>query len=179
MAEEKKERWLNYLALTTVIFAVCATLSTFKGGSHSTKAVLSQTMASDQWAYYQSKSIKSYLYDLQKEELELELKGMDQKAPAVMKDEFQKKIAVYAEKIKKYDGEKEKIQADAKALENKRDEAQRHQQAFGVAVIFLQIAILLSSVSALLKKKPLWLISLLAGIAGLVYFANGFFLFLS
>ena len=28
MAEEKKEKWLNYLALTTVIFAVCATLST-------------------------------------------------------------------------------------------------------------------------------------------------------
>ena len=33
MAEEKKEQWLNYLALTTVIFAVCATLATFKGGS--------------------------------------------------------------------------------------------------------------------------------------------------
>jgi hypothetical protein len=32
MAEEKKETWLNYLALTTVILAVCATLSTFKGG---------------------------------------------------------------------------------------------------------------------------------------------------
>ncbi len=29
MAEEKKEGWLNYLALTTVILAVCATLSTF------------------------------------------------------------------------------------------------------------------------------------------------------
>jgi hypothetical protein len=28
MAEEKKEKWLNYLALTTVILAVCATLST-------------------------------------------------------------------------------------------------------------------------------------------------------
>ena len=30
MAEEKKEQWLNYLALTTVIFAVCATLATLK-----------------------------------------------------------------------------------------------------------------------------------------------------
>jgi len=178
MSEEKKERWLNYLALTTVIFAVCATLSTFKGGGHSTKAVLSQTMASDQWAYYQSKSIKSYLYDLQKEELELELKGLGQKAPILIKEEYEKKIAGYSEKIKRYEGEKAKIEADAKDLEKKRDEAQKHQQAFGVAVIFLQIAILLSSVSALLKKKPLWLVSLLAGIAGLVYFANGFFLFI-
>ena len=35
MAEEKKEPWLNYLALTTVIFAVCATRSTFKEGGFS------------------------------------------------------------------------------------------------------------------------------------------------
>ena len=32
MADEKKEPWLNYLALTTVVLAVCATLSTLKGG---------------------------------------------------------------------------------------------------------------------------------------------------
>lgn len=179
MSEEKKERWLNYLALTTVIFAVCATLSTFKGGGHSTKAVLSQTMASDQWAYFQSKSIKGYLYELQKEELELELKAQGTKVPKLMQDEFGKKIASYGEKIKKYEGEKEKIQADAKAYEEKRDRAQKHQQAFGVAVIFLQIAILLSSVAALLKKKLLWLVSLGAGVAGLFYFANGFFLFIA
>lgn len=178
MSDEKKERWLNYLALTTVIFAVCATLSTFKGGSHSTKAVLSQTMASDQWAYYQSKSIKGYLYELQKDNLALELKAQGPKASRLMTDEFSKKMASYDEKIKKYEGEKEKIQADAKAYEEKRDMAQRHQQAFGVAVIFLQIAILLSSVAALLKKKPLWFVSLGAGVAGLFYFANGFLLFL-
>ncbi len=178
MSEEKKERWLNYLALTTVIFAVCATLSTFKGGGHSTKAVLSQTMASDQWAYYQSKSIKGYLYELQREELELELKAQGARVTPLMRDEFAKKIQSYSEKIKKYDGEKEKIQADAKSYEEKRDKAQKHQQAFGVAVIFLQIAILLSSVAALLKKKPLWIVSLGAGVVGLVYFANGFLLFM-
>lgn len=178
MAEEKKEKWLNYLALTTVIFAVCATLSTFKGGGHSTRAVLSQTMASDQWAYYQSKSIKGYLYELQKEELELELKAQGPRPPQTMRDEFSKKIASYGEKIKKYEGEKEKIQADARAFEEKRDQAQKHQQAFGVAVIFLQIAILMSSVAALLKKKHLWLLSLGAGVAGLVYFADGFLLFI-
>ena len=59
MAEEKKEPWLNYLALTTVIFAVCATLSTLKGGGFSTRAVMSQSQASDQWAYYQAKGVKS------------------------------------------------------------------------------------------------------------------------
>ena len=32
MTEDRKEPWLNYLALTTVVIAVCATLATFKGG---------------------------------------------------------------------------------------------------------------------------------------------------
>ena len=67
MAEEKKEKWLGYVAVTTIVFAVCATLSTFKGGQHSTRAVLSQSKATNQWAYYQAKDLKQYLHELQKE----------------------------------------------------------------------------------------------------------------
>jgi len=74
MAEEKKEPWLNYLALSTVIFAVCATLATLKGGGYSTRSVLNQTQASDQWAFYQAKSIKENLYQLQSEKIQLEAK---------------------------------------------------------------------------------------------------------
>ena len=177
MSEEKKERWLNYLALTTVIFAVCATLSTFKGGSFSTRSVLSQTQASDQWAFYQAKSIKGYLYELQKEKIELELGSFGRNAPKSVIEDYRKKIETYSQKISKYETEKEKITADAKGFEKTRDDAQQHQKAFGIAVIFLQIAILLSSVSALLKKKLLWIVSLCAGLSGMVYFANGFFLF--
>jgi len=70
MAEEKKEPWLNYLALTTIIFAVAATLSTFKGGGYSTKSMISQEQASNKWSYYQSKSLKLYLYETQKDVLE-------------------------------------------------------------------------------------------------------------
>ena len=68
MTEEKKERWLNYLALTTVILAVCATLASFKGGGYSTRSVLSQTQASDQWSFYQAKSIKGNLYEVEKDQ---------------------------------------------------------------------------------------------------------------
>lgn len=30
MTESKKEKWLSYLSITTIVIAVCATLSTFK-----------------------------------------------------------------------------------------------------------------------------------------------------
>jgi len=178
MAEEKKEKWLNYLALTTVIFAVCATLSTFKGGGFSTKSVLAQTQASDQWAYYQAKAIKGYLYELQKDKLELERKTGGSKLQKSAIGEYEKKIDGYSAKIKKYEEEKATIEKDAKKLESMRDDAQKHSQIFGMAVIFLQIAILLSSIAALLKKKPVWILGLATGFIGIFYFANGFFLFL-
>ncbi len=178
MAEEKKEPWLNYLALTTVILAVCATLSTFKGGGYSTRSVMSQTQASDQWAFFQAKSIKSYIYSMQKEKLELELAAMGAKAPAATVEEYRKKIAEYGKKVAKYEEEKTDVQKEAKRFEQVRDDAQKHAQVFGIAVIFLQIAILLSSIAALMKKKYVWVIGTTVGVAGVVYFVNGFFLFL-
>lgn len=72
MVEEQKEHWLNQMALATVILAVCATLSTFRGGSFSTASVINQTLASDQWAFYQAKSTKQHLYDLQVDQMALQ-----------------------------------------------------------------------------------------------------------
>lgn len=177
MAAEKKESWLNYLALTTVILAVCATLSTFKGGGYSTRSVMSQTQASDQWAYFQSKSIKSYIYEMQKDKLELELKAAGGKLPKDVTAEYVTRIDDYGKKIAKYDKEKSEIQTEAKKFESIRNDAQKHSQIFGIAVIYLQIAILLSSIAALLKKKILWILGVAVGCAGVVYFANGFLLF--
>jgi hypothetical protein len=177
MAEENKEKWLNYLALTTVVLAVCATLSTFKGGAYSTRSVLNQTLAANQWAYYQAKSIKGYLYEIQKEMLELELQEKTEGTPKVALETHKRKIDDYGKKIERYESEKSGIQKDARRLEAIRDDAQSHSRTFGVAVIFLQIAILLSSVAALLKKKPVWYLGMVVGAVGFTYFANGFMVF--
>ena len=178
MAEETKAPWLNYLALTTVIFAVCATLATFKGGGYSTRSVMSQSQASDQWAYYQAKSIKSNLAAMQKEKMELELLGFNANAPVKVVEEYRSRAEAYAKKIANYEKEKAEIQDKAKQLEAARDEAQLHSKTFGMAVIFLQIAILLSSIAALLKRKELWYLGMATGLVGLFYFADGFLMFM-
>ena len=178
MAEEKKEPWLNYLAFTTIVFAVCATLSTFKGGSFSTKSVLSQALATDKWSYYQSKSIKMYLNENQKENFEMQMLAVSKNNPELGLA-YQSRIDKYKTKVKKYENEKEVIKKEAIALELARDEAQVHSKTFGEAVIFLQIAILLSSIAALVKKKYLWYIATILGIIGVILFADGFFLFIN
>ena len=178
MAEEKKEAWLNYLALMTVIFAVCATLSTFKGGGFSTRSVMSQSQASDQWAFYQAKSIKSYMYQMQKEMFEMKLLDLPRSTPEVTINTYKEKIDEYKKKVEKYELEKTEIQEKAKQLESVRDNSQKHSQAFGMAIIFLQIAILLSSIAGLLKKKMVWYGGIATGVVGLFYFLDGFFIFL-
>lgn len=177
MAEEKKEPWLNYLALTTIIFAVAATLSTFKGGGYSTRSILSQEQASNKWSYYQSKSVKQYLYDTQKEVFELDTKRIAKTDVSTL-EMYQKKIAEYEKSVKRYESEKADIKKDAELFETLRDEAQKHSHAFGIAVIFLQISILLSSIAALIKRKYIWYLAMGGGVAGLFYFVNGFLLFL-
>jgi uncharacterized protein YhaN len=179
LAEDKKEKWLNYLALTTVIFAVCATLSTFKGGGFSTKSIMSQSQASDEWALYQAKSIKSYLYQMQADNLELEVESISGPSKDVLAEKYRQRILDYRVKVDAYDKEKSELKEKAKQLEASRDEAQVHSHAFGLAVIYLQISILLSSIAGLLKKKLVWITGVFTGALGLVYFADGFLVFLT
>lgn len=176
--EERKDKWLNYLATITVLLALGATLSTLRVGSYSNRSILRQTQASNQWAYFQAKSIKSYLYELQKEKLEMELKQMPATAPREARKEYEKKIESYDKKLKTYEEEKAAIQREARTLESQRDVAVMHSQAFGIAVILLQLSILLSSIAALMKKKMVWYLGIVLGAVGAVYFANGVWLFM-
>jgi hypothetical protein len=178
MSEDKKERWFTYMAITTVLIAVTATLSTFKGGGFSTRSLLNQTKASDQWAYFQSKSIKSYIFDMRRENLELQVESLKgQKGNEQLVKKYEDLIEDYKQKIKKYEEEKEEITKEAKGFEAQRDESKLHSAKFGVAVIFLQISILLSSIATLSKKKFVWYCSVILGIFGLFFFLDGFFLF--
>ncbi|MDP4267105.1 MAG: DUF4337 domain-containing protein [Bacteroidota bacterium] len=176
-----KDKWTNYLALTTVIIAVCATLSTFKGGGYSTKSLLCQSKASDQWAFYQSKSTKGNLAEMEKDILSLQIDALKRDVKSDLKtiDSYQKKLDTYLKKVEKYNKEKEEIKNEAEKFESERDIAKKHSEIFGFAVIFLQVSILLSSISALTKRKYLWYISLGIGIVGVFYFINGFYLFMN
>ncbi len=108
MAEEKKEKWMTYLSITTVLIAVCATFSTFKGGGYSNKSLMSQTRASDEWAYFQSKSIKSYIFGMQKDNMELQLFTISKSNNSKeLVEKYEKQINTYGEKIKQYEADKE------------------------------------------------------------------------
>jgi hypothetical protein len=173
-ADKEKTKWLNYLSITTILIALCATLSTYMGGNHSSTSMQSQIQASDQWAFFQGKSIKEYLYEVQIDNLNTALLNAQ---PGAACDSIKKHIGEYTKNVAKYKTEKEQISKEAKRLESVRDDSQKHGNAFGLAVVFLEVSILLSSIAALIKIKPIWYLSMIPGIVGIIYFINGFLLF--
>ena len=173
-SDKVKAKWLNYLSMTTILFSLCATLSSFNGGGYSGQAMSSQIKASDQWAFFQSKSIKEYLYEIQMDNLQTQLLTMQ---PGIVYDSTKKHLDTYEKSVAKYIKEKEQISTAAKGLEATRDDAQKHGKPFGLAVVFLQVSILLSAIAALIKNKIIWYISMAPGLVGVIYFINGFLLF--
>ena len=73
MTAETQEKWLKWVALTTTILAVCAAFASLKGGGYSTQVQLMTTQVNDQWSFYQAKSVKLHLSEMEKDLLSIEL----------------------------------------------------------------------------------------------------------
>ncbi len=159
-----KEKIGTFIAVTTLVLAVCATLAAFKAAGYGNRMVLAQNQASDQWAYYQAKSLKETAYQTQRDMMELAMKQADK--PEIYKD----KIAEYDKEIARYHQERDGITSEAKQLEQERDLAQQYNAKFGQALIFLQIGILLSSLASINKVYVYWYIGVIAGGVGVVMF---------
>src|SRR5881396_862035 len=86
---ERRALWIVYLSFTTALIAVLAAIAALESGTYSNEALLqeneallNQTKASDQWAYYQAKSVKAAIYATQAaatRSSNLELAEKDQK----------------------------------------------------------------------------------------------------
>ena len=62
-AEHSDAAWISWVALSTAILAVLAAIAGLLSGKHANEAMMSQIEASDQWGYYQAKSIKASVLD--------------------------------------------------------------------------------------------------------------------
>jgi len=169
-----RDRWTQWVALTTTILAVCAAISALKGGGYSTRVQLSTTQEANLWSYFQAKSIKQHAVELHREQLEvLRVEARTPEAQRLLDE----RLARSKQEAARYDQEKGGIKAEAEAVQKSEGELKRHGAAFGLAVMLLQIAIMLSSVGALIKRPGMWVVGLFFGSIGVGYMANGFWLF--
>ena len=153
-AEHGGAPWISWVALSTAILAVLAAIAGLLSGHHANEAMMNQIEASDQWGYYQAKSIKASV---------LEAK-MTLAAAATEKDK--EKAAQYQEEQSEIRREAEHKQMEAKANFHK-------HEVFARSVTMFQIAIAIAAISALTKKRRFWFVSLIFGLAGAVFLVLG------
>ena len=156
--KERREAWIKYVSLTVVIIAVIAAMAAQWGGKYSSRVQMSQAQASDQWSFYQAKSIKQHL---------------DETALAQLSRNANTNDAALARTIKKleadlarYDQEKAEIKAKAGGLEKIRDDAGKRSGKMGMAISCFTVAIATASICTVTKKKPLWFVAMILSAFG-------------
>jgi hypothetical protein len=177
MTENKQDRWMTWVALTTAVMAVLAAITTLYMGKYSSRAILLQGQETNQWGYYQAKSIKSYLYEIQTEFMDMERLEGESKAKKVNSQQFEKALTRYKDAIKRYDKEKAEIKAKGDELAKQKIVAQERGGNYGYALIFLQIGLMLSSIAALTKRKVLWYFGMLTALGWIFFFLDAILLF--
>jgi heme/copper-type cytochrome/quinol oxidase subunit 4 len=158
-AEEKKERWTLYVALSTAIIAVMAAMGSMYGNHHANEAMLEQVKSSDQWAYYQSKSIKAEL-----------AASTAQIFLAIGKPLPADNVA----KMEQYKTDKEDIKKKAEELESNSEQHMKVHVELSRAVTIFQVAIAISAISILTRKKLMWYVSMVLAVIGCVFLTIGF-----
>src|SRR3982751_2594985 len=63
----QRRHWVDHAARTTAVLAVLAAVSSGQYANQFSRTILAQAEASDQWSYYQAKSIKRHLIGAQAE----------------------------------------------------------------------------------------------------------------
>src|SRR5438105_374908 len=149
-AEHSGAPWISWVALSTAIVAVLAAIARLLYGRHVNEAMMNQIEASDQWSYYQSKSIKASVLDAK-----ISLTGTPNESDQSKRDRYEK--------------EQEEIKSEAERKEAAAKSNFHKHEVFARGVTMFQIAIAIAAISALTRKRRFWIVSLLFGVVGCVF----------
>lgn len=150
--------WTLGVALTTAILAAFAAVTAMLSGHHANEGMLEQMLASDLWNFYQAKGIKAAVLSSKMELLTGLGKALDDKDQA---------------KAKEYKADQEKIFQEAKEKEKARESHMHSHVVFARGVTLFQVAIAISAISILTKRKSFWYLGILFGLVGIGFLTQG------
>ena len=161
---------LKRIALTTALLAALAAIAALRAGATvnealvlKTEAARLQSEASNQWAYYQAKSIKAAVQEASRAAW-----LANGKTPPGSHEETTKRYAEEQAEIQKEARTRER-ERDAKSAEG--DHLMHRHHGFANSVAIFQVAIALGAVAALTRNRLIWLGSLVLGLVGAAFLA--------
>jgi Domain of unknown function (DUF4337) len=156
------------VSLTMAVLAVLVAVASLLGHRAHTEEVVLQATAADQWAFYQAKNIRRHT-----DELFIDLTSVtaatDAAALAKLRDKYSQEAARYKDDQKGIEDKAHELEAEV-ATERKRADR------FDLAEVFLEIGLVITSITLLSGKRLFWFLGLGFGTVGVVMSATAFLL---
>jgi hypothetical protein len=162
----KHDPTLAPVSVTMAILAVLVAVVSLLGHRASTEQVVLQGKSTDQWAYYQAKNIRRHT-----DELFLDLTSVEPAADATALIKLREK---YSEENSRYKDEQKDIEEKARELENEVDSERKRADRFDLAEVFLEIGLVITSITLLSGRRMFWGLGVVLGIVGVVVATTGF-----
>jgi hypothetical protein len=162
-AAEHSQAAITISAITAAALAVFAALGSLLSGHEATQAILNKTQAADQWAYFQSKSTKGHVYEMGRE-----IVGLFAEVPGISPAKHKAASERFDQLVQKYGKEREPIEEQAKKLDAESEHQFKKHHYFAQGVAAFQVGIVLASISIMVRYRPVWYLSLVAGAAGIL-----------
>jgi hypothetical protein len=159
--EHAKAPFDKRVAATMAILAATLAIVSVLGHITTTEELLLQQKASDQWSYYQAKSIRRY-----ESEIARDMFG-------ALRNEA--KNDEYTKNAERYRKDDEEIQKQAQELESESHVRGHQALRLHFGEVFLEISIVLASLAILSKRALFWYAAMAGGTIGAVIAATAYF----
>lgn len=169
--EKDQQSLAQKIALMTAVLATVGAIVSYQSGSAQNEAmflknqsILKQAEASDQWAFYQAKSVKSHIDD----------------ATAALTTDPETRARFLAAKMgedkekAEIRAEAQKLQAESRRLGEESEAKLRPHERLALALSGLQIAIALAAITILTKRRWLLWGSVSFAVMGVLTAASAF-----
>jgi hypothetical protein len=162
----KHDPTLAPVSLTMAVLAVLVAVVTLIGHRAHTEEVVLQAKASDQWAFYQAKNIRRHTDELFTDLTSVEA-TTDAAALAKLRDKYSQEAARYKDDQKEIEDKARELEAEVATERHRADR-------FDLAEVFLEIGLVITSITLLSGRRIFWGLGLVLGVAGIVLAATGF-----
>ncbi len=143
-AERAKEPFERKVAVSMAIIAAALAIVSVLGHIFGNEELLAQQKSSDQWAFYQAKSIRRYESDIAADIL----KTLNTSAAVVLEK--------YSANLERYQKEGDEIQKEAQKLGAESILRGRQALRLHIGEVFLEIGIVFASLAILTKRRLIW-----------------------
>lgn len=154
-----QQSWITWSALLSAGLAVLAAIAALRAGSEVNEAMLKQMRASDSWAFFQAKGIKANGLETR---IQI-LTALGKEVPPELKT-----------KIAEYGTEQKELSEKAKTLDEESEGHFHRHEVFASSVTFYQIAIAITAIAVLSRRRKFLFVAAAFGCVGVGYLVKAF-----